>query len=361
MNYFLHKLLKHAKTDPFSGSEALLDVAPYKGSSILSFPGLHGDMISEYNISLRQIDVLLGQTEWPLTWDSQQLQILSSARYHSFEEVSGIRHHIAFWVTSQAEDVNRYLRTKLDLLEKIIVHGTLDLKAEHSVVQALHKTIHDGGEVIAILTQHLHCNCFPGRKPWIRHQFKKLVIIEKWLTELFRLLLMKGSAHVANAVVLDRLCQHARRHNARTLGAWTKALKACGRDHARDTGSVDNATSVDDATSDQTGAHSEWETENSGSDDDSEWETEEELDEGQLFQLVKDRHCTDAANPDLKGKSRHTCDVTLHEYDEEYWSHLYLCIMESRLDPVSEKEQEGIAERLTRYARNFIAATNLVV
>jgi hypothetical protein len=361
MNYLFSKLLSRAKTDPFSGSEALLDVAPYEGFHIFNFPGLNSDSNYGYKLSLRQIDVLLGQTEWPLTWDSQQLQILSSARYHSFEEVSGIRHHIAFWVTSQAEDISRYLYTKLDLLEKIISHGTLALKAEHAVVKALYGAIHEGGWVITILTRHLYCSCFPGRKPWIRHRFKKLVIIEKWLTEIFRLLLTKVSAHVANAVVLEEMYQFARAHNARTLGAWTKALKACGHDHARDTGSVDNATSVDDATSDQTGAHSEWETDNSGSDDGSDWETEEELDEGQLFQLVKDRHCTDATNPDLKGKSRHTCDVALHEYDEEYWSHLYPHIMESFSDPVLEEEQEGITGRLTRYASNFIAATNLVV
>ena len=230
MHYFLHKLLKHTKTDPFSGSKALFNVAPHKGYYLLKFPGLDSDVFDPdpYNISLCHIDVLLGQTEWPLTWDSQQLQLLSRAQHHSRKGVSDFRHHIAFWVTSQAEDVSRYLCTKLGLLEKIINHATLDLKAEHSVVEALHGAIYEGGEVIAILTRTLYCSCFQGRKPWVRHQFKKLVIIEKWMTEIFRLLLTKGSAHVADAEVLEELYQHARQRNARTLGAWTKALEACG-------------------------------------------------------------------------------------------------------------------------------------
>lgn len=307
MDYFLNKLLNHAKTDPFSGTEALLTVAPYKGSQILNFPGVYFHELNQ-NISLRQMDLLLSQTEWPLAWGSHQLDILSSAKYYPCRKAPNIRHHIAFWITSQAEDVSKYLHTKLDLVEKIIDHGTLDLGAEHSVVQALHVAIHEGGEVVAILTRHQYCSSFPGYQTWIRHRSKKLMIIEKWLTELFCLLLTKGSAYVTDAVVLEELYQHARKHNARTLGAWTKALKACAHDHARDTVSVnsmadssDNAASVDDAASDKTGAHSEWETENSGSDDDSEWETEEEMDEGQLGQSVKDKHCVDATNPDLKG------------------------------------------------------------
>ena len=324
MNYLLSKLLNRAITDPFSVSEALLAVAPYKGFQLLNFPGVY--VCDDYdNISLRQLDLLLCQTEWPLTWDSRQLELLSSARYHSRRDVSEIRHHVAFWITSQAEDVSGYLYTKLDLIEKITNHGTLDLGAKHSVVRALHKAIHEGGEVIEILTRHLHCSCFPGRKPWIRHRFKKLVIIEKWLTELFHLLLTKGSAHVTDAVVLEELCQHARKHNARTLCAWTKALKACAHEHTQDIGSADNmasssdnTVSVEDANSDNTAVDLEWETENSHSDDTSEWETEDELDEGLLFEFVKDRYCIDATNSDLKGKSRYTCDVALLEYDEEY-------------------------------------------
>jgi hypothetical protein len=365
INYLLNKLLNRAITDPFPGSEALLAVVPYEGFQILNFPGV--DLGDNPNIPPRQLDLLLGQTEWPITWDSHQLVLLSSASYYLLNDVSKIRHHIAFWIISQAEEISKYLYTKLDLIEKIMDHGTLDLGAEHSVVLALHTAIHEGGEVIAILTRHLHCSCFPGRKPWIRHRFKKLIIIEKWLTELFRLLLTKGSAHVTDAVILEELCQHAQKHNARTLCAWTKALKACAQEQARDVGSADNtasslvhAASVEDATSDKIDANSEWETENSDSDHDSEWETEEELDEGQLFERVKDRHCIDATNPDLEGKSRHTCDVVLHEYDEEYWSHLYPCIMDSNLDPVLEKDQEGIAQRLTKYARGFMTAASFM-
>jgi len=117
MGHVIKKLLKHAKTDSFSESEALLTVAPYSGSQMISIPGDINPGTGNVNISSRQLDILLGQIERSLTWDKCELEILCSARYYSLPHGDlEIQLHIAFWVTGQAEDVSIYLWTKLDLI-----------------------------------------------------------------------------------------------------------------------------------------------------------------------------------------------------------------------------------------------------
>lgn len=351
LDYFFQKLLTVAKTDPFSAGEVLVTITPYRGLKFLRFSGMFASIY--HGPGPHQLDLLIKQTEWPLNWCCWQLDDLTSARYlHLSENIADVRENIAFWVTAHAKDVIPYLGSKASLAKRLLDHSQLDLAAEHSVVRALHTTIHEGGGVIDILTRHLYCNCFPGRQPWIRHRFKKLVLIESWLRNIFYLLLTKGYRQVANQEHLDGLCQHAQQHGARTLCMWTKALKLSAAYRFRHRGM--ESTEDDNKSRDtrETESESDWESDYSQVDDNSDWETEEELHEGRLFGTARDRGEFDT-NPDLDGRSR--LSGNLSEYDEEYWSHLYNYYIGSKVGNPPEKPKESMVRQLTRYAQEFLS------
>ena len=350
-----------AKTDPFCGSDAYVVVAPNGGYRLYDFPGAVAPDEHE-EISTLQLELLMGQKEWQITWAQTQLHELSSARWlYWSEHIQHVRTHVSFWVTSQAEDVKKYLYTKLGLIRRLLDYGLLYLEpgGNHCVIEALHTAIHQGGEVIALLTEHKYYDS--GQEPWIRHRFRKLVVIERWLTEVIELLLTSGATHIADSEVVDSLCRHAQRHNARTLCAWIKALRACTEDRPRpsrqemDTvvSETDGKTARSDDPEEQD-TDKQWETEDTEGEG-SEWETEEEQEEGYMFERAVDRECFDARKPQISNEERHTCYNGLQDYDETYWKHVYPHIIGSNMDTISPGHRESWLWRLARYAGDFIA------
>lgn len=362
-NFILLKLLVSAKTDPFDGSDAFVEVSLKGEYTLLKFPGRTWP---DETISKLQLELIMAQKEWQVTWNPWQLSELCSARWqHKSENVASLRCHVAFWVTGRAEDIQNYLYAKLDLLRKFLEHGLPQSEPElnRGVIYALHTAIHQGGEVIALLTEHTYGSC--DRQPWIRHRFKKIVLIEKWLTETMLLLMTNNVPQVADPEVIDGLCQHAQRHNARTLCAWMKVLRACKKNYERGSGAgsrsgMDTFVSAADGApaecdnAEEPNTDEEWETEDSDLES-SGWETEEEMEEGYRFETAIDRDHYDAKNPDLDDQRRHTCDGAFDDYDEDYWEHVYPRIIRSSMDAPSQKVEEGTLHRLRRYVRRFLS------
>jgi cytidylate kinase len=330
----------------------LVTISPYRGLKVLHFPGSFG-LCGEERVP-HQLDLLITQMEWPLGWSALQLDELTSARsFFWSKNTIYVRGHIAFWVTAHDEQVKFYLDTKLSLAQRLLDHCQFDLTAKHSVVLALNRTIHEGGRVIDILTRHLYCNCFPGRQPWIRHRFKKLVLIQSWLTDVFCLLLTKGYRQVAKQEHMDELRQHAQQQNARTLRIWTKAVKRSVANRFLHRGMDSSEDDNDSVDARETESESDWESDYLQADDDSDWETEEEIDDGQPFGTARDRDGYDTTNPDLDGRPRYSGN--LYEYDEEYWSHLYNHCVGSKVHISPEKPKKSIGQKLTRYAQEFLS------
>lgn len=326
-----------------------------------------------------QLEWLLCQQEWRITWSQYQLRELCSARWrHDSETVRDVRTHVRFWVTSQANDVENYLDKKLWLVRRFLDCGLLP--APGNCIQAdLHTAIHEGGKVIALLSEHEYYDS--GQQPWIRHRFKKLVLVERWLTNIIKHLLAYGVTCIGDPVDVDSLCRLAQRHNARTLHAWTKALRTYTEDHpllARlqmstevfgDRHSITRSDDIEEQDTD-----SGWGTEESDGKG-SEWDTEEEWEEGHILKTAVEKDRCDVRNPQISDEERRTyrkvwedypkkcwhCreayDIEYREgYDEEYWEHVYPRIVDSKMDNVSLGHSESKIRRLAKYAGEFIAA-----
>jgi len=356
--FLLSKLLTSAKTDPFCGRDAFVVVPPEGKYQLYDFPGVVHEG-EDAQVSTLQLESLMGQKEWQITLAPPQLNELCSARWLcGSKNIRNVRIHVSFWVTSQAEDVKYYLDTKLGLIRRFLDYGLLYLEPEghHCVITALHTAIHQGGEVIALLSEHDYYGS--GHQPWIRHRFKKLVLIERWLTEVIKLLLTHGVTHVTDPEIMNSLCHHARRHNARTLRAWMKALRACTEDHLRvftlEMNTVlsenDGKTARSDEPEEQD-TDRQWETEDTEGEE-SEWETEEEWEEGYMLDMAMDREHSDARNPQISDEERLE---GLEDYDEIYWEHVYARIIGSNMDPVPPGHSESKLWRLARYARGYIS------
>ncbi|KAF2228681.1 hypothetical protein EV356DRAFT_537890 [Viridothelium virens] len=360
-NFLVRKLLRSAKTDPFSTTDAYVRIGPEGGHEVVDFPGMVRGFPPEPMTKL-QLDVFMTQNEWQLVWSSWQLNELSSVRsLEPLDRESDVRSYVAFWVTSDAEIIRKLLDSKLDLLGAFLNLNLLHLEpaADHSVIDALNVAIHQGGEVIALLTEHSYYS--HEREPWIRHRFKKLVLIECWLTKVFQLLITHGVTYMADSDVVNELCQHARKHNARTLYAWTKALGLCAKENSPLPGSrLNNFVSTDDSvatgsvTTEVLEIDDDWETEDTDVEE-SGWETEEEHEEGYMLEIAIEKKEDDARNPNLRDKDRHTCCKALEDYDEGYWSHVYPRIMRSKMDSGAKKHEESTLRKLTRHVRDLMA------
>ena len=177
----------------------------------------------------------LSQKEWQITLDRDQLNEMwsASALHWSHGCIQYVRVHVRFWVISSAEQVEKYLYSRLNVISRFLEYDLLDLKpgGSHCVIKALHKAIHQGGEVIILLSEHKYRQT--GQQPWIHHRFKKLVITERWLSKTIKLLLSQGISDVAYPYFFHGLSLHAQNHNARTLCVWMKVMRACAEDHPR--------------------------------------------------------------------------------------------------------------------------------
>ena len=361
LEFLFKKLLTTVKSDPFGDSHTCIGVAHCGEYELYEFPGEPRACHLGVKISELQLACFQRSQEWPIVWAPNQLEVLCSARWNHFsKEICDVRTHVAFWVTSQAQEVEAYLTTKSNFIQRFLDSGALHPKPRDSLISALHTTIRQGGEVIGLLSEHQYYGT--GQLPWIRHRLKKLVLLERWLTEVFKQLLTYGATWLDDTEVVSSLCSHAQDRNARTLNAWMKALGASTRDRFQSSGpgmhttpSEENGHSAQILKVEGQDADEEWETDGSKTEG-SEWETEEEWEEGYMLKTAVNRDCYDAKNPQISDQDRHTCDGELVDYDEAYWERVYSRILDSKIDSHPQGHSESKLQRLARYGRDFIAA-----
>lgn len=223
LRFLLEKLLISAKLDPFAGGDVLLDVDRSGEYRVLEFP----NVLEDYPIHPTALDFLTQQREWPVSWNPLQLKTLGTIEELGYVDDDEARECIAFWVTSTFEDVEKYLQKKLALLRKFLAHdGCVTFNSQHLIEDAIHSTIHNAAEVIALLSEHDYYGQGP---PWLRHRFKKLVRIGAFILATLTLLLNFGRTHLADQPFLDRISRHAQSHNARIFCIWRKAFREVSR------------------------------------------------------------------------------------------------------------------------------------
>lgn len=333
--FILQSLLRSTETDPFCTSDILIYVTRDGDRRFFDFPGFFFPFDP---ISIHLVDFLITQDEWEVTWDQRQLSELSSARSILFTRtLQEIDSHICFWVAADAATIRSYLDTKVDLLRKFLKHNLFQVGRKYDycikclLVNAMTNTMRTGGGVIAILTEHFYGS--PDKRPWYRYRFKKLVLVEKWLVEVFQLLIRMAINHQFNSEAIERLSQRAQDINARTHHAWATALAACIKEHPHISDSElvrlkltnDNIAFRGNECSEEVGENENWETEDTNSEQSSGWETEEEMEEGYMLEKTTPLDNHDAKNPDLSDDERCTCtDIKYWEdFDYRYWSHIH--------------------------------------
>ncbi|CZR69818.1 uncharacterized protein PAC_19718 [Phialocephala subalpina] len=416
--YLLNKLLRNAKSDPFSRSDARIGVNRKAQYCPLEFPGLD---FSD-TLPLAGLNSLIRQEEWPLSWDPGNLYEFCDAAHYPWlmrgnEKHGPEREHVSFWVTCTASEIKAYLEAKSDLLSELLKHNRLlDTRCACHLENCVNLAIHKGAEVIALLSEH---DYYRGSAPWLRHRTKKLILVQAYMLKVIKLLLILGSTQLANRTVLENFSEHAADHNARTFNVWNKALKEAslelqalnrpyssiiqtylydisqrdenhenckgksgvtrspvmgvGRDYYKEGQQSSSETRIEDPASgpfqamamDSTNVVEQhdsgeddsagWETDESDLTD-SAWETEEEWEEGYKLESAVDRVPLDDHNPDLEDTKRHTCSAAIKDYDEEYWSHVYDRIKGSNMDSTPASDPKGKLERITGIVGTFVSA-----
>ncbi|KAK4203425.1 hypothetical protein QBC40DRAFT_24004 [Triangularia verruculosa] len=359
LQHILNRLLRSARSDPlvsWAGISAVADLDSYY--TLEEFPNdTSGRQVRE--IASSTIRVLLAQDvwEWELPWaNPEQVTLACSLGYNAFPK--SVRFFVGFWVTSTHEQAMSYLERKKVLIDSLIQNSG-ELRLRHSAWEkALHATIHGGAEVIALLSEH---DRGAHRAPWLRHRFRKLVLVRKHMLYTLTLLLRLGGKALADPQLLDRVSEHAESHNARTFFAWSTALKKAGQSFghvppeqcfSRSSDEVDEVDEVD-----------EWETERSvASDSDSGWETVEEWEEGYSVKTAIDREKQEDYGDNLEvcscGRQKHRGDDIDFNYDEEYWEHVYSRIETSNYDSPPKVSKSDTLKRLkaaASAARDFIS------
>lgn len=226
-SFILRKLLQSAKTDPFCKSNALVTVRGDGTCHIVDFPGKVNPGDTE-RISQCQLNLLMTQDEWQISWHQLQLDELSSLRFtRAMEDASDTETDLRFWVTSNAETVALYMDAKLELLRNFLDQNLPHIagKTADSVEIASCIAIDDTEEILSILTGHSYPCC--GRQPWIRHRRLKLELVEKWATATLKLLITNNIAPLTDLDTVDELHRYAQEYDLRTLHIVQDVLRAC--------------------------------------------------------------------------------------------------------------------------------------
>ncbi|KAI9667543.1 MAG: hypothetical protein M1821_000359 [Bathelium mastoideum] len=205
------------------------------------------------------------------------------------------------------------------LLEKLVKSSYTDPFCNlQALVSTRPGSIEDGGanyvEVIALLTEHEYCGT--SQKPWIRHRFKKLTCVERWLTEVFELLLRVSFNSAADPMAVERVCNHTQRHNTRTLCLLTKALEICTKDYSKEPGQnkIYVATDSNGFIPGEEDISSQEEIEDAESER-SGWATEEEWEEGYMLEAAVGKRHSGATNGQLS-EEEHEENCTFKDYDK---------------------------------------------
>ncbi|KAI1123642.1 hypothetical protein F5Y10DRAFT_285899 [Nemania abortiva] len=337
--YAINTFLNRAKTDPFADQEAYVVIDRY--GDYRGHPGAQ----PEFNIHPEALKHLIHQDEWPLPWSPTQINGLCDLRTLG----DSVEDYVKFWVTCPADQVNVALGARLDLL-RLLVKNNKALPDKLHYHEA-NEIIHRGGEVISLLTEHEYHD---GTTPWVRHRFKKLILVRNCMLNILRLLLQLQPPIPTYENFINYVSEHAQRHNLRTLHIWHTALKEAGYglpkegNHAVVTGLDDQDT----GSAHESSCGGEWETDYS-SEAESNWETEEEWEEGPMLASARDINRRDEENTQQKRPTGCTCQGAERDYDEWYWSHVYSRIAwygSTNSDGSQPPQEEGAINRLARAA-----------
>ncbi|KAK7409277.1 hypothetical protein QQX98_008517 [Neonectria punicea] len=340
-----------AKCDPFASRDALMLVGQDGRLFGDEFPGLSKFWVSFTHVGLKSI---LRQETWPLSWSLHQPQAASNLGLLAFH--GSVEDFVCFWVTSTAKEVGTYLHGKSGLLQTFLSYNTVSSTNDWSMLEAIDEVIHSGAEIIALLSEHEYYGT--GEPPWLRHRFKKQVMVTRYMIEILTLLFeaIPRQTFLDDNSVLDEFTQHAQRHNARTLCAWKQALVGVTRGSSEDETDVwdQEPLPADEGNGVNSKDRDGWETENSRESHDLEWETEEEYEEGFMLDTAVDKDHWDDANRQIS-RPRGSNGGYHADYDEEYWSHIYDLIEQSNLDQGVPNHSEGALRRIAKATRNFLS------
>lgn len=396
--HLLDTLLMNTKSDPFGCRDALVCVLEDKQEEgkyqLETFPGVNS-YTSYGPVKFTGLKSLIRQDRWQISWDSRLLWDLSTTMpLGSLDTDEEVRNHVSFWVTMEAAVIEVYLDAKLNLLVELLRHNRI-INFENScqIYHCIHNAIHQGAETIALLSEHDYNGSGP---PWLRHRFKKLILVEAFMLKALKGLLVYGYKQLAYLETLNDLSQHALRHNTRTFFVWKKALSEASSElqtsgYPRNSfekfsaeiessvhktklkvdrmnqGKPSKSRSVEadgnmlkasgSMVERDSGNHddSDWETEDSEYAE-SAWETEEEWEEGYSLDTAVDLVPLDDTNRQMSDSERHTRCEKHYDYDEEYWSHVYGRIKDSNMDPISSEPKEGKLRMIGRIAATFLSS-----
>ncbi|KAK4458101.1 hypothetical protein QBC42DRAFT_300558 [Cladorrhinum samala] len=328
----LDVLLSSAQTDPFEPAEPWLMLNRSGRFHVCNFPGTPRGQLSY--ASLRQLVFLIRQQRLEITWNNAQLRTLCDP-WHYFgppsERIYPQHRHIggnvSFWVTATIAHVEASLNARLEVLRCFLEHGRLDIRpgGRHELHEALQWMARvTGAGVINILLESNYDGT--GRRPWVRHRWRKLLAVRVWLLNTFKLLLEHGRKQGLDMKYLSEIGDDfSLHHHVRISSAWTEAVQAVFPQRATDRETEPAVASLNPtglakeglSTDHEVSAESEWETEE-------EWAEEhlrelEESDSEQNPQIVM--RVEDPTSEKLRLKSKR--DFLSADYDERYWSQFY--------------------------------------
>ncbi|KIY02220.1 uncharacterized protein Z520_02358 [Fonsecaea multimorphosa CBS 102226] len=279
-SFLFSKLLLGAKTDPFTHDASMTMI-----------------VLDTYSCNPTAVEVLLHQTEWPISWHPTHLLMLLR-----FGRVPGpARSFVMPWAMLDASSIEASLQAQLGIIRSFLASNAFPPQEFPRLGQhAISELIHYGGLVIALLSEHDD----GGSDPPCLHRLRKLGLARTFMITAIGLLLEYWRPYLATRGELDPISIHAQQHNMRTMHIWRMALEnTCG--NAQDTYSDTRPANYGTGSTDFVSAdgsqkvnnldEDEWETEYSDGST-SGWETEEEWEEGYLLDAAVDRVYRDAAN-----------------------------------------------------------------
>lgn len=312
-----------------------------------SFPGSLSLLWGPFFVHPAILQATLSQSDWLLSWDERQLQELCNILpghkalfpyfYDDPEWEKTEKMRLKFLVTSHAKELQSHLDSKAKLLRLLLDHGVFSTTAELGrplYIDAVHDTIHSGGDAFSLLTEHKYYGKEP---PWIRHKFQKLLHIRAFMLDTLTIILdaLWSVSPEKDDPHWKEFARHAQSQNLRTLNVYMTALRN-SKCRTSDTGlavGCDSGGKDDRPTHQHTGDDEGWETEHSSSEDDG-WETEEEWQEGYMLDKAVDRDHLDDRN--MKMKRRGACQDSNDDFDASYWEHFL---------PRTQEPSEAVADR----------------
>jgi hypothetical protein len=357
--FLISKLLSEAKTDPFGCEEEALVSVEDGRYRCQTFPGMFPHEYLDDFIHPTALEVLMRQTEWSLSWNPYQIRLMCDFSWVADYPKS----YVQYWVTSTSTEIKKDLEARTSFLQSFLANkSSLAGKFPQMGLDAIHNLIHSGGNTIALLTEHEYND---HGVPWVRHRFKKLILIREFMVQVLKIFLNLWRPYIADPLKLNEISIHAQRHNARTVHIWRQALEEASQAPRltglyctlENTGLVAQAdASINDNDQVTTSVEEDdWETEDSDGSH-SGWETEEEWEEGYMLDAAVDRDPYDNENKQKSRPAGCSCTGIIRDYDEAYWSHVYSRISGLHQHQAPLKTDEGVLKRIAQASASFISS-----